>query len=165
MTPPRDSVRLRIPLGTATRFDSAFAGMPDSLRLGARVVRTKGTETAEKLAALTKVQPRRIAEFNRGLKRTKSGKYIEGQVVYVPTADAVMAATSVPDPSIERYGSYSTTGTHVVRKGENLGSIAKKYHTNVATLMKMNGMKKSIIFPGQEILVASSKRPAPKKKK
>src|ERR1043165_8612559 len=65
MAPPRDSAMLRIPVGTATRFDSAFAGIPDSLRLGAKVVRTKGTETAEKLAAMTKVQPRRIAEFNQ----------------------------------------------------------------------------------------------------
>jgi membrane-bound lytic murein transglycosylase D len=165
MTPPRDSAQLRIPVGTATRFDSAFAGIPDSLRIGAKVVRTKGTETAEKLAAITKVQPRRIPEFNQRLKRSRSGKYVAGQVVYVPTADAVMAATSVPDPSIERYGSYSTTGTHVVRKGENLGSIAKKYHTSVATLMRLNGLKKSIIFPGQEILVAGSPRKAVPKKK
>ena len=163
MAPPRDSATLRIPVGTATRFDSAFAEIPDSLRLGAKVVRTKGTETAEKLAAMTKVQPRRITEFNRGLKRAKSGKYLAGQVVYVPTADAVLAATSVPDPSIERYGSYSTTGTHVVRKGENLGSIAKKYRTTTATLMKINGLKKSLIFPGQEILVSGSKPKAAKK--
>ena len=166
MAPPRDSATLRIPVGTATRFDSAFAGMEDSLRIGAKVVRTKGTETAEKLAAMTKVQPRRIPEFNKGLKRAKSGKYLAGQTVYVPTADAVMAATSVPDPSIERYGSYSTTGTHVVRKGENLGSIAKKYRTTTATLMRINGLKKSLIFPGQEILVASSKaKQTPAKKK
>jgi membrane-bound lytic murein transglycosylase D len=162
MTPPRDSATLRIPVGTATRFDSAFAGIPDSLRIGAKIVRTKGTETAEKLAATTKVQPRRIAEFNHGLKRAKSGKYLAGQVIYVPTADAVYAATSVPDPSIERYGSYSTTGTHIVRKGENLGSIAKKYRTTVPVLMRINGLKKSLIFPGQEILVAGAK---PKAKK
>lgn len=165
MTPPRDSVWLRIPVGTATRFDSAFAGMPDSLRRGARVVRTKGTETAAKLAALTKVQARRVPEFNKGLKRARSGKYLAGQTVYVPTADAVMAATTVPDPSIERYGSYSTTGTHVVRKGENLSTIAKKYRTTTATLMRINRLKKSVIFPGQEILVSGGKaKSAPKKK-
>jgi len=158
-------VQLRIPIGTATRFDSAFAGTPDSLRIGAKVVRTKGGETAEKLAALTKVQPRRIPEFNPRLKRTKSGKYLADQVIYVPTADAVMAATSVPDPSIERYGSYSTTGTHVVQKGENLGSIAKKYQTTVPALMRLNGLKKSIIFPGQEILVSGSRAKPAKKRK
>ncbi|HET9424624.1 MAG TPA: transglycosylase SLT domain-containing protein [Gemmatimonadaceae bacterium] len=171
MAPPRDSAMLRIPVGTATRFDSAFAAIPDSLRRGAKVVRTKGTETAEKLAAMTKVQARRIPEFNRGLKRTKSGKYLAGQVVYVPTADAVEAATTVPDPSIERYGSYSTTGTHVVRKGENLSTIAKKYRTTTAKLMQLNRLKKSIIFPGQEILVSgkmakpAAKKPVAKKKR
>jgi membrane-bound lytic murein transglycosylase D len=163
MAPPRDSATLRIPVGTATRFDSAFAAIPDSLRRGAKTVRTKGSETAEKLAAMTKVQPRRIPEFNKGLKRTKSGKYLAGQVVYVPSVEAVEAATSVPDPSIERYGSYSTTGTHIVRKGENLGSIAKKYRTTTATLMRINGLKKSLIFAGQEILVSGTKPRASKK--
>lgn len=163
MAPPADSTTLRIPVGTAAAFDSAFAEIPDSLRRGARVIRTKGTETAEKLSALTKVSAGQIPLFNRGLKRAKSGRYIEGQTVYVPTPEAVAASTSVPDPSIERYGSSSTTGTHVVRKGENLGSIAKKYHTTTATLMRLNGLKKSIIFPGQEILVASSKARAGKK--
>jgi membrane-bound lytic murein transglycosylase D len=164
MAPPRDSAMLRIPVGTATRFDSAFAGIPDSLRRGAKVIRTRGTETAAKLAALTKVQPRRIPEFNKGLRKAKSGKYLAGQTVYVPVPDAVYAATSVPDPSIERYGSTSTTGTHVVRKGENLSIIAKRYRTTTATLMKINGLKKSLIFPGQEILVSGSKpRARPKK--
>jgi LysM repeat protein len=51
----------------------------------------------------------------------------------------------------------------VVRKGENLSTIAKKYRTTTATLMRMNGMKKSIIFPGQEILVAKPKA-KPKRK-
>jgi membrane-bound lytic murein transglycosylase D len=103
MTPPGDSTTLRIPLGTATAFDSAFATMPDSERRGAIVVRTRGTETTEKLAKLTHVSAAQIPKFNHGLKRTKSGKYLADQIVYVPRVEAVAAATSVPDPSIERW--------------------------------------------------------------
>jgi membrane-bound lytic murein transglycosylase D len=164
MAPPGDSTVIRIPLGTAAAFDSAFAVMPDSERRGAIVVRTKGIETPEKLARLTKVGASQIPKFNHGLKRTKSGKYLADQIVYVPRAEAVAAATSVPDPSIERWGSSASNGVHIVRKGENLGSIAAKYHTTVATLMRINGMKKSIIFPGQEILVAGKARSSKTKK-
>jgi membrane-bound lytic murein transglycosylase D len=158
MAPPKDSALLRIPVGASAAFDSAFAAILDIERVGALVVRSKGVETPEKLAALTKVGARQIPVYNRGLKKYKSGKYVEGQTIYVPTPEAVAAATSVPDPSIERYGSSSTTGSHVVKKGENLGSIAKRYKTTTAKLMRLNGMKKSIIFPGQEILVSGPAR-------
>lgn len=43
---------------------------------------------------------------------------------------------------------------HKVKRGETLGSIAKKYHTSVAALRKLNKMgKKSIIKAGKKIRV------------
>jgi len=163
MTPPKGATMLRLPLGSGRVFDSVFATTSDSERLGARVVRTKAKDTPEKLAKLTGVMPGRVAAFNPGgLKRTKSGSYVPDQVVYVPTREAVAAATSVPDPSIERWGA-SASGTHIVKKGETLGGIALRYHTTTAALMKMNRMKKSIIFPGQAILVAGEARSARKR--
>jgi LysM repeat protein len=63
----------------------------------------------------------------------------------------VAAAFDVPDPAIERYGRGART--HVVRKGESLGLIAKRYRTSVNTLMRLNGLRKSMIFPGQVIVV------------
>jgi LysM repeat protein len=42
----------------------------------------------------------------------------------------------------------------VVRKGENLGAIAKRYHTTTAALMRTNRLKRPLIFPGQTLLVA-----------
>jgi membrane-bound lytic murein transglycosylase D len=152
-TPPGAETIVRIPAGSSSHFDSAFATIPDSARAGARVVRTKGGETSEKLAKLTGVRAGRIDAFNRKLRKTKSGKYIADQIIYVPTAEAIAAATSVPDPSIERWGT-SGSGTHVVRKGETLGLIAKHYNTSAEALMRLNGLKKSIIFPGQQILIS-----------
>ena len=38
---------------------------------------------------------------------------------------------------------------HVVRSGETLGGIALKYHTTTATLMRSNGLRRPLIFPGQ----------------
>lgn len=164
MTPPGVETDVRMPTGSVERFDSAFAAVPDSLRVGARVVRTKGGETPEKLAKLTGVSPRQIGGFNRTLKRTKNGAFREDQIIYVPKPEAVAAASSVPDPSIERWGR-SPTGTHVVAKGETLGAIANRYHTTTAALMRVNGLKKSIIFPGQMILISgkSGTKSSPKK--
>ncbi len=42
---------------------------------------------------------------------------------------------------------------HTVRKGQNLGSIAKKYRTTVAKIRKANGMRTSKIKTGQKLKI------------
>jgi membrane-bound lytic murein transglycosylase D len=42
---------------------------------------------------------------------------------------------------------------HVVRKGDNLGAIAKKYHTSVSMLRSWNGLRNNNIWPGQKLIV------------
>jgi LysM repeat protein len=51
--------------------------------------------------------------------------------------------------------STSSSGTvyHKVRRGETLGSIAKKYHTYVSTIKKLNGLKSDFIREGQRLRV------------
>ena len=49
----------------------------------------------------------------------------------------------------------STTGAvyHKVRRGETLGSIAKKYHTYVSSIKKLNGLRSDFIREGQRLRV------------
>jgi membrane-bound lytic murein transglycosylase D len=42
---------------------------------------------------------------------------------------------------------------HVVRSGENLGSIAQKYRTSVSRLKSWNNLRGSTIYPGQKLVV------------
>jgi membrane-bound lytic murein transglycosylase D len=42
---------------------------------------------------------------------------------------------------------------HVVRSGENLGSIAKKYHCSVNSLKSWNNLRGNMIHPGQKLVV------------
>ena len=47
--------------------------------------------------------------------------------------------------------------TYVVKKGDNLYSIASRYGTDVATLELLNGLKKNeFIYPNQELLIPTS---------
>lgn len=46
--------------------------------------------------------------------------------------------------------------THVVKKGESLGSIAKKYHVSVANIKKWNKIKNNTIVPGQRLAIYRS---------
>jgi membrane-bound lytic murein transglycosylase D len=44
---------------------------------------------------------------------------------------------------------------HIVRSGENLGLIARHYHTSVSKIKAWNGMRSSRIYPGQKLIVYS----------
>jgi len=111
-----------------------------------------------RLAARAGISVKQLEWYNPKLKATRHGHVAAGETVLFPTAAVVSAARDVPDPSIERYGSSGRSITHVVRKGESLGLIAKHYHTSVKSLMRLNGLRKSIIFPGEVLLVKGAAR-------
>jgi membrane-bound lytic murein transglycosylase D len=157
VTPPRDSLRVRVPVGRAEEFADALAALPKEDRVGLRTVVSKKGESVASIARRSGISTKALGGFNGSLKRMKSGNLVPGQRVVVPTPAVIAAAISVPDPAIERYPSSRSARTHVVRKGENLGAIAKRYHTTTAALMKTNRLKRPLIFPGQTLLVAVKK--------
>jgi len=55
----------------------------------------------------------------------------------------------------------SDQSVHIVRSGENLGLIAKKYRVSVNQLKAWNNIKRNMIYPGQRLTVFSSGTPAP----
>jgi membrane-bound lytic murein transglycosylase D len=42
---------------------------------------------------------------------------------------------------------------HIVRSGETLGAIARRYHTSVANIQAWNSLRNTIIYPGQRLTV------------
>ena len=157
MTPPRDSIRVRIPVGSSASFDSLLRALPQEERVGVRRVLSKKGDYPETVAERYGVRTKQVLLFNPKAERSKkTGRLAAGQVLLIPTAAVAAAATDAPDPSIERYS--RSTRTHVVRRGESLGLIAKHYHTTVKSIMALNGMKRSIIFPGQTLVVSGRAR-------
>ena len=153
MTPPRDSVMVRIPVGTADSFAVALAALPKSERTAISTVESKKGQSLESIARKNGISARQLSAFNPKLRILKSGNLAPGQTLLVPTVAVATAAAIVPDPSIERYSSSRGSATHVVRSGETLGSIAKKYHTTTAALMRANGLRRPLIFPGQSLAI------------
>jgi len=155
MTAPKDSMLVRIPLGSRAQFDSAIVATPPESLVGARTVKTAAGATWASLAKKAGIQSRSLALYNPTVKPSKkTGKIAAGTAVLVPTPAVVAAALPVPDPSIERYG--GSNRTHVVKRGENLSVIAKRYGTTAAAIMRLNRLKKPLIFPGQELAVRAS---------
>ena len=154
VTPPRDSFFVRVPAGRGDSAVAEMATMPKSERIGLVTMESKKGESFESIARKNGVSARQLILYNPNLKRLKSGNLAPGQTVLVPTSATASLALSVPDPDIERWGSSSKGVTmYVVKSGETLGGIAKKYRTTTNALMKANGLKKPLIFPGQSLVV------------
>lgn len=156
MTPPTkksDSVLVRIPVGTREHFDSVFATIPDSMLSGARNIKAESGATWSSIARTHGVPARSLPWYNPGVKPApRTGRIAAGTIVMVPRPEVARAALVIPDPKIERYG--TSTRTHVVRAGENLSVIARRYRTTSAAIMRQNRLKKAMIFPGQELMIS-----------
>jgi hypothetical protein len=78
-------------------------------------------------------------------------------VLSIPTPAVAAARLSVPDPAIEKYpSSTAKLKVHTVRRGETMRGIARKYATTPERLMRINGLRKPMIFPGQTLLLSGT---------
>lgn len=158
MTPPGDSLWVRVPVGRAEGFEERFAALePDERRALERIVSKKG-QTMLSIAKKQGVTSKQLAWYNPKVVKLKSGALRAGQTIHVPRRDVVALARDVPNPSVERYPRRSTSGgvrRHVVRRGETLSGIAKRYGTSAKTLTKLNGLKSAKIIPGQSLVVSA----------
>jgi membrane-bound lytic murein transglycosylase D len=157
MTPPRESYEVRVPVGSAMGFDSAFKALPDEARTATRAVETKKGDTAERLAREHGIGVGALKAFNPSMRRLKSGRLAVGQVLLVPTPAVAAARLAVPDPAIEKFpNSTARLKVHTVRRGETMRGIAAKYSTTSERLMRINGLRKPMIFPGQTLLLSGT---------
>jgi membrane-bound lytic murein transglycosylase D len=158
ITPPKDSLTVRVPVGAAAGFDSAFAMLPKSAREGyGRTVTTKKGDSFASVGHRAGLRGRQMAWYNPTVHPLKSGALPAGSTVRIPSGTVVAAALDVPDPSIERYGTGGRQ-IHIVKAGESLSRIAVRYHTTSQAIMRLNGLRKSSILPGQALVVAGAPR-------
>jgi len=164
MVPPSGPLWIRVPFSDGAQNEpivAALAALPASDRVGYRTIKTLGTESSASVAAKAGISSKQLAAYNPGLKSSKKGKLLAGQTLRVPTLATVAAATGVPDPSIERYGSRTVAASrsgsvHIVKRGESLGRIAARYKLSVARLKSLNGMRGDRVVAGQALRVRAT---------
>jgi membrane-bound lytic murein transglycosylase D len=158
MTPPRVRFQVRIPVGSAADFDSSFAALPKTECVATKVVESRKGNSVDGLAEKNGISSAALIAFNPKLRRLKpSGRLVPGQAILIPAPAVARAALNVPDPSIEKYAKSSRRmKLHTVKRGETVGSIARKYDTSSERIMRLNGLRKPMIFPGQSLIVKGS---------
>ncbi len=161
IAPPDAPYWVHVPSGSAERARGYLDSLPADDALGYRAVRIAGSKTTPSAFAKREgVTLQQLRWFNPTMRTAKSGKLVAGQSLRIPSSSVFAFARDIPDPSIERYGTSATTlargGLHVVKRGETLGGIAKRYRTTVARVQSLNGLRGTRVLAGQTLRVASN---------
>lgn len=151
MTPPSgEAVWLRMPLGSTAGFAEAFAALPAEEWTATKRVLTRDGDSMTRIARAHGLTAPQLNWYNPQATRLKDGNLRAGQRILVPRTDVVRAARNVPNPSVERYGA---SATYVVRRGDNLGTIARRHGTTVAELKRMNRLRSDLVRVGQRLRI------------
>lgn len=141
VTSPNGPHRLLVPAVVADTFIPRLAALEPAQRAGLAPYNVAPGDTLDRLASHYRV-PASFLQSVNGL----SGNDIEtGDALYVPGRDVAPLRTGLVR---------AATSTHVVRAGDSLWGISRRYGMSVNELARANGLStKSTLRPGQRLSV------------
>lgn len=93
-----------------------------------------------------------VAEkYKISVSKLKSLNKLKSNVIF-PNQVLIVSGTTATK-STAKTTTTATTKTYTVKSGDTLSTIASKYGTTYQKLMSLNGMKNTIIYPGQKLKV------------
>lgn len=131
----------------------------------------KGLERDKLLADIKKAQERSIHivrsgenlgyianRYRTSVSRLKAWNGLRSSRIYPGQKLIVYPGGSYSSNRASKSFEKSTNGYHKVRRGENLGLIAKKYGISVRQLKTWNQLRGNLIKPGQKLKVSNSSK-------
>ena len=96
---------------------------------------------------------KQIKQLNQELKTGRTPLNKSHYEVQIPIGSSELAASNLP-----RLHSVVSTGykTHVIRKGDTLSKICKRYNINKTTLLKINSLRSSKLIAGNHLRIPYS---------
>ena len=180
MTPPGRSVWVRVPVGKAASVGERLASLPRREWITHVVHEIRRGETLGQIASLYHVSVSDITAANRGLqpRSLRVGREITIPTSGIPSASragsrsvgragGARTSTRGPRPSVAvadpppARSSAVAPGTtsrvvHIVRSGETLASIARRFNVPLGSLLQANRLTMlSRIHPGDSIRIPS----------
>lgn len=118
------------------------------------VTARKGMTVAD-LAKQFDTTPERLAEHNQ--LHLRNGRLIKDQVILAPVnnqEEAELPPASWQDVEVAAKESVGTAAKyHVVRKGETLGQLARKFRVSTTSIKRWNHLRSSRLHAGQRLVV------------
>jgi LysM repeat protein len=141
VTPPDREYPVRVPTGTAATVAARYAELEPAARHAIAYHKVKKGET---LAGVAK-QYDASADLIRAANRSVTGnRLVAGSSIVVPLT------TGIPASALRE----QSTLVHVVRSGETVSGIAKRYRVSVTAVRLANNLNtRSLIRVGQRLLI------------
>jgi membrane-bound lytic murein transglycosylase D len=130
-TPPNEESYIYIPYNKLALFRMEFNNKKIAKKI---VYKVKKGDSLHKIARTFKINYKVIKDFNH----LKSNMLRINQTLIIPVRHSVKIAKII---------------TYRVKKGDSLNKIAKKYHTKIAKIKKLNNLKDSIIYQNQKLSI------------
>jgi membrane-bound lytic murein transglycosylase D len=163
ITPPGRMTWVRVPLGKGVATTEALAAIPDGERVPAMLHTVGRRESLRSIAKRYRVSETEVKALNPGLQPGVT--LAVGTTVRIPGTVRVQGlVTDDQRESAARTRRSATRSTHVVGRGETLGSIAEHYGVSAAELARWNHLKPSSgVRAGQRLTVSGRSTPAPER--
>lgn len=149
VAPPGMRYAVRVPSGRAQLIAAGYTATPAPDRLAIASHKVKAGETVAALAKRYGVSSELIRAANRSARGRRLGS---GSVLYIPVSNSIpMALLREPEPIAN---TRTRTLMHLVKRGETLGGIARKYRVSTASLRSANKLgKRATVRVGQRLVV------------
>ncbi len=143
VTPPGSATWwVRVPVGTGAAAADALAALPSAERLPTIAHTVRANETLRTVGRRYGMTAAEVARYNP---EAGTGTLKRGTVLRIPGIARLRSTES------------ASAGVHVVRRGETLGGIARRYGMSLTQVQRLNGLKSSsVLRVGQRIRVSGS---------
>jgi membrane-bound lytic murein transglycosylase D len=154
-TPPNyPDYQLKIPKGTKQQFELEYAKIPEEQRFTERTLYTRykagRRDTLKSIALHFGTTPAALAELNSLNAKTR----LAGRTLIVPARQTADFSHEGRTARVQKTrGSYSKF--YIVKKGDTIGALAKRFNISSKLLSTWNNLKTSVALkPGRRIIIA-----------
>ena len=157
VTPPRRQAIVRVPRGSGTAVAQRYADLPSGERVNFVEHRVASGETLSEIGQRYRVSVGLIQSANPGV-RVRALKV--GMRLKIPVSAAARAVSGgsgrrAPQPRAASAAPALAGATHVVRTGETLWLLSRRYRVSIAELRRWNGLSNDdVLQAGQRIRIA-----------
>ncbi len=109
--------------------------------------------SGENLSLIAKKYHVYVSQLKRWNHLRSSRIYVGQKLIVYPRGGGSSSKKTYASKTKSPVHRSKSKSIHVVRSGENLGLIAKKYKCSVTDLKEWNNLRKSTIYPGQKLYV------------
>lgn len=151
VTPPRQAVSVRIPVGRRSSFYTAYARIPPSERVRVRIHVVKAGETLSGIGVRYGVS---AAVLQRANHITRPRRLQIGQKLLIPVPAGRVRVASAKNTGGSHASARAQTGAgvYVVQPGDTVWAIARRHGIDLQDLLDWNGLDPdTTIHPGDRL--------------